>query len=385
MQPKSYSARRLRPVHCMRALATATLFASSIAAAQTAEPAPAPVAPPATDPAPAPAAPPEAAAPAPVEPPPAATPSAEPTPQPEAAAPMPGPADPGPAYAEGGVPAPDKPKPPYSLPFQLRPVVVGNVIRSDTAFAFYKNPAGDSGSTVVSTLLGSIKVTDQFAPLVRLGVVSNSPPGDGDSAFGFMNPVLGGTFAIAPTPELKLGLFLGFTIPIGSGGGEPGAHKNNVANRAGIAARSAMDNAMFATNDFTVFPGVGLAYVAHGLTAQVEATLLQLTRVKGDDVQPDSSRTNFTTGFHLGYFFIPQLSGAVEIRHQRWLSTPEQPNVDGLPELRDTTTFAFGPRVHIKLGKKSWIRPAIALALPLDNPLKDSEHKIVQLDVPIVL
>src|SRR5688500_2495825 len=305
MQPK-YSARRLRPVHCLRALATATLFASSIASAQTAEPVPAPAAPPVTDPAPAPAAPPEAAAPAPAEP--AVAPLAEPVPQPEASAPTPGPADPGPAYAEGGVPAPDKPKPPYSLPFQLRPVVVGNVIRSDTAFAFYENAGGDSGSTVVSTLLGSVKVTDQFAPLVRVGVVSNSPP-VGDSAVGFMNPVLGGTFAIAPTPELKLAFFLGFTIPIGSGGGEPGAHKNMVANAAGITARSAMDNAMFAVNDFTVFPGVGLAYVAHGLTAQVEATVLQLTRVKGDDVQPDSSRTNFTTGFHLGYFFIPQLSG----------------------------------------------------------------------------
>jgi hypothetical protein len=383
MQPKSYSARRILPVQCLRALATATLFASSVASAQTGEPAPAPPAPPATDPAPAPAAPAEAAAPAPAEPPPAAPP-AEPVPQPEASAPTPGPADPGPAYAEGGVPAPDKPKPPYSLPFQLRPVVVGNVIRSDTAFAFYKNPAGDSGTTVVSTLLGSVKVTDQFAPLVRVGVVSNSPPA-GDSAVGLMNPVLGGTFAIAPTPELKLGLFLGFTIPIGSGGGEPPAHKNMVANSAGIAARSAMDNAMFAVNDFTVFPGVGLAYVAHGLTAQVEATVLQLTRVKGDDVQPDSSRTNFTTGFHLGYFLIPQLSAAVELRHQRWLSTPERPNVEGMPELRDTTTFAVGPRVHIKLGKKSWIRPAIAFALPLDNPMKDSEHKIVQLDVPIVL
>jgi hypothetical protein len=382
MQPKSCFARRIAPVHCLRALATATLFVSAVASAQTAEPAPAPAAPPATDPAPAPAAAPEAVAPAPAEPPPA-TPAAEPVPQPEASAPTPGPADPGPAYAEGGVPAPDKPKPPYSLPFQLRPVVVGNVIRSDTAFAFYESPAGDSGTTVVSTLLGSVKVTDQFAPLVRVGVVSNSPPA-GDSAVGLLNPVLGGTFAIAPTPELKLGLFLGFTIPVGSGGGEPGTHKSMVANNAGIAARSAMDNAMFAVNDFTVFPGVGLAYVAHGLTAQVEATVLQLTRVKGEDVLPDSSRTNFTTGFHLGYFFIPQLSGAVEIRHQRWLSTPKSPPVEAMPERRDTTTVAFGPRVHIKLGKKSWIRPAIAFAMPLDNPMKDSEHKIVQLDVPVV-
>jgi hypothetical protein len=288
--------------------------------------------------------------------------------------------------AEPASAAPDKPKPPYSLPFQLRPVVVGNVIRSDTAFAFYENPAGDSGSTVASTLLGSFKVSDNFAPLVRLGIVSNSPPTGGESAVGFMNPVLGGTFALAPTPELKLAFFLGVTIPVGSGGGEPGTNENMVANSAGIAARSAMDNAMFAVNDFTVFPGVGLAYVAHGFTAQIEATVLQLTRVRGDDaVQPDSSRTNFTTGLHLGYFFVPELSAAVELRHQRWLSTPERPAVEANPELRDTSTIAVGPRLHFKLGKKSWIRPAVVFAMPLDNPLKDSAHKIVQLDVPIVL
>lgn len=287
--------------------------------------------------------------------------------------------------AAATIPAADKPKPPpYSLPFQLRPVVVGNVVRSDTAFAFYESPAGDSGSTVVSTLLGSVKLTDNFAPLVRVGVVSSSPPA-GDSAVGLMNPVVGATYALAPTPELKLGLFLGVTIPVGSGGGEPGTHENMVANSAGITARSAMDNAMFAVNDFTVFPGVGLAYVAHGFTAQVEATVLQLTRVKGDDVQPDSSRTNFTSGLHLGYFIVPELSAAVELRHQRWLSTPERPDVDGLPALRDTTTVAIGPRVHIKLGEKTWIRPAIAFAMPLDDPMKDGKHKIVQLDVPIVL
>lgn len=307
-------------------------------------------------------------------------------PEPEASAPTPGPADPGAAYDAGpAAPAPEKPKPPYSLPFQLRPVVVGNVIRSDTAFAFYKNAADESGSTIATTLLASYKVTDNFAPLIRLGVVSNSPPSPGESATGFMNPVLGGTYAIALSPELKLGLFLGLTIPIGSGGGEPPTDKNMVANSAGIAARSAMDNAMFAVNDFTVFPGVGLAYVAHGFTAQVEATVLQLTRVKGEDVQPDESRTNFTAGLHLGYFVIPQLSLGAELRHQRWLSTPERPNVEASPELRDTTTFAVGPRLHIKLGKKSWVRPGIAFAMPLDKPMKDSEHKIVQLDVPFVL
>ena len=120
------------------------------------------------------------------------------------------------------------------------------------------------------------------------------------------------------------------TIPVGSGGGDDAKPEKTTANGAGIRARSAMDNAMFAVNDFTVFPGVDFAYVAGGFTAQIEATVLQLTRVKGDK-QPamgfpkneDKSKTNFTMGVHVGYFLAPLLSVGVEWRHQRWLSTPK--------------------------------------------------------------
>ena len=170
---------------------------------------------------------------------------------------------------------------------------------------------------------------------------------------------------------------------MGSGGGDSPNTENVAANAAGIRARSAMDNAMFAVNDFTVFPGVGLAYVRGGFTAQVEATLLQLTRVRGSKAQADSSKTNFTAGLHLGYFFIPELSIGAELRHQRWLSTPKAVANDKTNTLRDTTTVAFGPRAHIKLGNKIWLRPALTLALPLDDPMKAAKYKIVQLDLPL--
>ena len=55
------------------------------------------------------------------------------------------------------------------------------------------------------------------------------------------------------------------------------------ANSAGIRARSAMDNAMFAVNYFTAIAGGDLAYVDHKLTVQLEATLFQLLRVRGSN------------------------------------------------------------------------------------------------------
>ncbi|HKY35192.1 MAG TPA: transporter [Polyangiaceae bacterium] len=311
------------------------------------------------------------------------------------------PATPAAAELPPAEPAAAKPKPPpYSLPWQLRPVVAGNVVRSDTALAFYKHPTnGNRGTTVASTLLFSYKVIENFAPLVRVGLVSNSPPDNPmampspKSATGFLNPVVGATYALKFGPTWKLGLFLGLTVPVGSGGGDDAKPEAKAANAAGIAARSAMDNAMFAVNDFVVFPGVGFAYTNAGLTAQVEATLVQLTQVRGGTgmgkAQLDDSRTNFTTGLHLGYFIIPMLSVGGDLRHQRWLSTPKAVEADeALPDdaqlgLRDTTTFAIGPRFHFKLSESVWFRPGVAFAMPLDDPMKKSKYKIVQLDLPV--
>ncbi len=300
-------------------------------------------------------------------------------------------------------PAAAKPKPPpYSLPWQLRPAVVANVVRSDTAFAFYKDAAGkESGSTVASMLLASYKITDEFAPLIRLGMVQNSPPKAAmnqiDSAVNFLNPVIGGTYAIKPAKPLRLAFFLGVTIPIGGGGGDEAKPENKTANAMGIRARSAMDNAMFSPNDLTIFPGVDLAYVSGGFTVQIEATLLQLIRVKGDKQpamglanNPDKSKTNFTAGVHVGYFVAPFLSVGTEVRHQRFISTPKAVEADeALPDksaqlgLRDTTTFAMGPRFHVKLSDSVWFRPGVAFAMAIDKPLEKFEYKIVQLDLPI--
>jgi hypothetical protein len=286
------------------------------------------------------------------------------------------------APADSAAPAEPPPPPPYSLPWQLRPAAAGTVLRLDTAFAFYEDPATkNSGSTVVPILSFSYKVVKGFAPIVRLGFVSNSAPDPNPSGTGFMNPVLGATYALDLSKQLRLAFFLGFTIPVGSGGGDHPDAGQKQANAAGIRARSAMDNAMFAVNDFTFFPGVDFAFVAGGFTAQAEATLFQLTRVRGDgDPTTDASRTNLTMGVHAGYFIIPLLSIGAELRHQRWLTTPQA--VAKTPATRDTTTIAVGPRFHFQVSKGKWLRPGIAFAFGIDEPLTKSSYKIVQLDLP---
>jgi hypothetical protein len=211
--------------------------------------------------------------------------------------------------------------------------------------------------------------------------VQNSPP-TGNAALSVVNPVVGGVYAMKPIPELRLAFFLGVALPLGQGGGNSPNPDRAAATRSGVLARSAMDNAMFAVNDLVVIPGIGAAWVAGGFTLQLEVTVLQLTRVRGDEVQPDASRTNFTTGMHVGYFLLPELSLGAELRHQRWLSTPAAVEKDA--SLRDTTTFAVGPRVHLQLAEKLWLRPGIAYARGIDPPMTTSNYNIVQVDVPMV-
>ncbi|HEY5374842.1 MAG TPA: hypothetical protein VIK01_14260 [Polyangiaceae bacterium] len=291
-------------------------------------------------------------------------------------------------------PAPAKP-PPYSLPWQLRPVAPGNVVRLDSSYGFYKNPANDtSGSALVSTLLGSYKVIADLAVIARVGFVYNSPPTTAAPQVArktdILNPVIGGLYGLKLSPDFKLGLFLGVALPMGDGGGTNSSLGKGIkgAIGAGINTRSAFDNAMFAIDYFTVFPGVDLAFVKSGFTLQGEATVLKLTKVRGPATE-DDSKVNLTAGLHAGYFVTPFFSLGAELRHQRWLSTPMAVSKDyssaatATHSNRDTTTFAIGPRFHFKLSDSAWFRPGVSLTLPIDDPMKKQDYTIVQLDLPI--
>jgi len=275
------------------------------------------------------------------------------------------------------------PSSPYSLPFQLRPAVVANAVRADNVIALYKEPTNDKGGvTVTSIVTGTFKVTPELAPFVRLGFIGNSSPLSGAGATAFTNPALGATYALKPSEAIRLAFLLGVALPLGQGGGNDPDIPKNLAQSTGATSRSAFDNALFAVNDLTIFPGVDVAWVSNNFTVQGEVTFFQLTRVRAEDRQPDSSKTNLTMGLHVAYFIVPQLSAGAEIRHQRFLSTPAA--VDKRAALRDTSTFAIGVRGHFKMGETSWFRPAISFSMPIDAPMTEASYKIIQLDLPFI-
>ncbi len=286
----------------------------------------------------------------------------------------------------------------YSLPWQLRPVTTGNVVRIDSAAAVFNDANGNLDAAVTTVLAGSYQLTREWAPMVRLGFVGNDAPGAALDGSSFVNPVVGATYArnVDTMGSYRFALFGATTIPIGTGGGNApnvGAAKTNAAS---ITARPA-DNAMFAVNYMTEIVGADFAYVNQGFTAQVEATLLQFVRVRGDNsaAATDTFRTNSAVGLHLGYFIGSHFSLGADLLYQRWLSHPTTLNamtgahVPLSDANMDTVTVAAGPRLHLRLGKNAWIRPGISYvrgidARGFDAPLITAQTTAVLLDIPVM-
>jgi hypothetical protein len=268
---------------------------------------------------------------------------------------------------------------PYSMPWHLRPVLPSSYARLDNSFAFY----GVNGNTIVDDFTFSYRIIPRLSVLARLAVTSNSPPpSEGDGAFGFANPVIGAQTGFWPAKGLKLGLFLGFALPLGMGGGLDANQAAQHATWAAMHARSGFDDPLYMPDYFTVWPGIDVAYVTHGLTVQAELSLPIMSRARG----PQSEKTtNFdlAMGLHGGYFIFPFLSAGLDLRYQRWLTDAPIVLADPTRQAKDTTTIEPGVRFHVKVSDSVTFRPGVALAFGLDNPLAGSSYKILRLDLPL--
>lgn len=282
----------------------------------------------------------------------------------------------------------------YSLPWQLRPVTIGNAARVESGVAAFDDPNGNLDLELATVVTASYRVTPEWAPMLRLGFVGNDAPGAARDGGSFVNPVVGVTHA-RRLGGYELAVFAATTIPVGTGGGNtanPSAAKANAASRT---ARP-MDDAMFAVNYLTPIVGADLAYVSHGFTAQVEASLLQLVRVRGDRSAEasDALRTSAVMGLHLGYFMGSYFSLGTDLRYQRWLSHPTYLHPTRrervpVPDTRmDVFTVAIGPRFHFALGAQCGIHPGVSFVRGFDSrgfdaPFIDDQTTAIQVDIPV--
>jgi len=282
----------------------------------------------------------------------------------------------------------DAPPAPYTLPWQLRPAMVGNAVRLDAATGSYSDAQAHTGGTATASMLaGSYKISPEWAALFKIGLVRNDPPATTSSGTSYTNPVIGAAYSQKFGDEWKATYYLSATIPIGAGSGNTPDAGIKAANATGILMRSAMDNSLFAVNYMALIPGADVAYVRGGWTFQAEVTLFQLFRVKGENVDKDARRTNFTTGIAAGYAFAPFVSGVAELRYQRWLVNDtvfaaSNPAVENM-------SAALGPRFQFKWGDHT-LKPGIAYVWGMMGAMSsgrygsstNNEH-IVFLDLPV--
>jgi hypothetical protein len=293
-------------------------------------------------------------------------------------------ADPPPSPAPAATAKPAVPSP-YVTPWLLRSMVAVDVARWDNSLAIYENPAGLIGATYVSVFSGGYKIPRTGGPTegvqlgARLTVAYDSPPNQPSAAI-FANPALGAAYARRIPKGFRIHTSLVLALPVGMGGGDTPNPAEAAVRAKAILARAAMESSIYAVNDLTVIPGVGLAYVDHGWTVQAEATLFILGRVRGERAQPEEVKVNFTTGLFVGYYVVPKaLSLGLELRYQRWFLGPN--SVEKAPETIDNLSMAGGVRFHVPIGN-GWLRCGLAYGGGLDAPLTDAHYHHLQFDCP---
>lgn len=277
-------------------------------------------------------------------------------------------------------PSPAPPRPaPYSLPWLLRSTAAASVVRVDETLAF-STTGGTSATTAVTSVTATVKARPRFVPVFRQSWVRHDPGAGAASGGAFSNPLLGASYIRPLGGPLRLNAFLSSTIPIGTGGGTAPSRTAAAAIAAAVPARSAMDNALFAVNYWAVIAGADVARVTQHLTLQAEATVFQLTRVRGPETQ-DAHRTNLTMGVHAGHFLSPRVSLGAELRMQRWMTDAAPVRADRAA--REQLTVSVGPRFHFKSGRR-WLRPGIAYTRALDDPMSKRSYDVLQVDLPVV-
>lgn len=261
----------------------------------------------------------------------------------------------------------------YSLPWNLRPAIAPNLARVDVAVAF--TSAGTNTATLFTGGGRPFAAVPDLGLYGRVGAVTFGPDvGDGHSTF--VNPLAFALWTPSVATGVRVPVFLGVTVPVGTGSDASALQRSTFG--SGVYTRQAMDNALFAGNYLTVTAGAGVMWMTHGLTLQVEATILQLTRVWGESVDKDESRTNFTSGLHVGYQVIPWLTVSAEAHYQHWLSTPDAVSRNDL--MRSQLTVGGGVRGNFAVGP-ALLRPGVAFFAPLDGQMNALDYRVVQLDL----
>ncbi len=186
------------------------------------------------------------------------------------------------------------------------------------------------------------------------------------------------TLEFEVTKHLTLGGQSGFTVPIGSGGGDsasPGAVR---------AWLNCIDwDTMCAVNHVDVFNGVRASYELEPFTFSFESVLHELLRVRGANTDPIGAVASITgTSATLSYAVLPALSVSTALSETRVWNTPTYVSDD--PNYRVDYFFSAAASTSFKLEGMEF-KPTFLYARALDLPLSAQGFQVAELDVAFSL
>ena len=253
-------------------------------------------------------------------------------------------------------------------------------MRIATVVAPYRYADRGALETVVF-LSGQIRLHRLFFLQAR-GGFDNNRTGNGErNRSGFVNPSLGFALALPLGAAFRFAASTSMGLPLATGGGDGTDADGVFLQRQGALARSAMDNNSFAANDLGFPTGLSLAFVRHGITAQIDGTIIPSGRVRGTGSENDAAKVNSTFGFFLGYLVIPEISFGFELRYQYYLLPPSIVLQD--PSARDNLTAGIGGRIEIELSDSTRVRPGICVSTGLTGYVEQQSFRMVEIDLPI--
>ncbi len=234
------------------------------------------------------------------------------------------------------------------------------------------NPAQ---STLLMVLSAAYEWTHWLSTFARVGWAHNAPSNEA-SGSAFANPAAGVSSQIELGKHVKVGGLAGITVPVGSGAG-------NTPNTAALKAwTNSVDwgGAMFAVDHVDVFGGLRASYTASRLTLQIESTVHQLVRVRGEASDPIGDAATVTGSQATALVALPHdVSVSTGLAETRFWNTPKC--IQDSAESRRDYFVVAGVSLELKLAKGVAFTPGVLYARALDLPLTRETFQVIEVDL----
>jgi hypothetical protein len=250
-----------------------------------------------------------------------------------------------------------------------------NSVSFDRATIWQDEPDQTTTLTIVSV---SRQIGERTSLFCRLGMVHDRSTVE-PRAWGVSNPAAGATLQLRLPGRLELGLVLGTTLPIGSGGGDTPTRPD--ALRAMLNGTD-WGGPMFGPNHLDLFEGLRLAASLGRLTVRLRSTLHPALRVRGERNDSLGRWVVFTSSGLSATCALGRMARVLgELAETRFLNHP--PFLGQAPGDRSDHYAVAGLALALGVGGGRELRPTVSVARAVDAPKNRRDFRLVEVELAL--